>query len=137
LAWWHRTVTLAFGRLRKENLEFQVSLGYIERTCLKNTEKQNVCVLGGGGGGCQEGAAYHLFYSFSAKDIPGCAVPLKWRYRGEGKIQNLRAHDVYKLLQLLQKPLLEFINGRGEEKLAFSECPSMEEPFTSEEAETL
>jgi hypothetical protein len=34
-------VILALRRLRQENLEFEASLGYITRACLKKTNRQN------------------------------------------------------------------------------------------------
>lgn len=38
LVWWHTPVILDPGRLRQDNLEFEVSLGYIERRCLKTKQ---------------------------------------------------------------------------------------------------
>jgi hypothetical protein len=33
--WWYRSVILALGRLRQEDMEFEISLGYVVRSCLK------------------------------------------------------------------------------------------------------
>jgi hypothetical protein len=45
LGMWHMSVTAALRRLRKENLEFKISVGYIVRTYLKKKK----AVLGTGG----------------------------------------------------------------------------------------
>jgi hypothetical protein len=37
-AWWYSPVISALGRLRQENSKFQVSLGYMERPCLKSNK---------------------------------------------------------------------------------------------------
>jgi single-stranded DNA-specific DHH superfamily exonuclease len=35
---WHIPIIPALGRLRQENFEFEVSLSYVERFCLKNKQ---------------------------------------------------------------------------------------------------
>jgi hypothetical protein len=37
--WWCKPVSLALRRLRQENLELEVSLGYIARLCLQKQRK--------------------------------------------------------------------------------------------------
>jgi hypothetical protein len=39
-AWWCTPVILAFRRLRQEDQELEVNLGYLVRSCLKKTTKQ-------------------------------------------------------------------------------------------------
>jgi hypothetical protein len=43
-AWWFRAVISAFVGLRQEDHEFQASMGYIVRTCLKRKRKEGKVV---------------------------------------------------------------------------------------------
>jgi hypothetical protein len=39
--WWHLPVIPALGRLRQEELEFEASLDYTARSCLKKLKTKN------------------------------------------------------------------------------------------------
>jgi hypothetical protein len=39
---WYILVIPALGRLRQDHLEFEASLSYIVRPCLKNTKKKKI-----------------------------------------------------------------------------------------------
>jgi hypothetical protein len=41
-AWWHMLAIPVFGRLRQDDQEFQASLGYLIRTCLKKRRKKSM-----------------------------------------------------------------------------------------------
>jgi hypothetical protein len=39
-AWWHTPIIPPLGRLRQEDQEFEASMGYIARHCLKKKKKK-------------------------------------------------------------------------------------------------
>jgi hypothetical protein len=89
-AWWHMPVILSLRRLSQEDLEFQASLGSIQRPCLKNKNKQTTTKTPENGG-VNSQWEYHHIHTLSWQGSGwGEEVRVKDLAKSEGRRQRIR-----------------------------------------------